>query len=54
MSSTPLFDDSLKSRADFFINKSNQIHSNRYDYSLVNYVNAHTLVTIICPTHRSV
>lgn len=34
-----------------FIEKSNKVHNNKYDYSLVNYVNARTKVKIICPTH---
>jgi hypothetical protein len=34
-----------------FINKANKKHNNFYDYSLVNYVNAITKVTIICPKH---
>ena len=36
---------------DFFINKANIIHDNRYDYSLVNYINNKTKVKIICPEH---
>ena len=27
------------------------LHGDKYDYSKVNYVNNHTLVTIICPKH---
>lgn len=34
-----------------FIYKSIKIHGNKYDYSLVNYVNAHTKVDIICKIH---
>ena len=34
-----------------FINKANEIHSNKYDYSKVNYVNSQTKVCIICPEH---
>lgn len=34
-----------------FIKKSKEIHSNKYDYSLVNYKNARTKVKIICPKH---
>lgn len=34
-----------------FINKSKNIHGNKYDYSLVEYKNAHTKVKIICPDH---
>lgn len=34
-----------------FLNRANAIHSSRYDYSLVEYVNMHTHIKIICPTH---
>jgi len=34
-----------------FIEKAKAVHGDRYDYSSVNYVNAHTKVTIICPDH---
>ena len=34
-----------------FIIKSKLVHGNRYDYSLVNYVNAKTKIKIICPIH---
>ena len=34
-----------------FINRVKKIHNNKYDYSLVNYINAHTKVKIICPIH---
>ena len=34
-----------------FITDSQKIHGNKYDYSKVQYVNAHTPVSIICPTH---
>jgi hypothetical protein len=34
-----------------FIEKAKAIHGDNYDYSKVQYVNAHTKVTIICPTH---
>jgi hypothetical protein len=30
---------------------SNEIHNNKYDYSLVDYKNANTKINIICPTH---
>ena len=32
-----------------FILKSKNIHGDKYDYSLTNYVDAHTKVKIICP-----
>lgn len=34
-----------------FIEKSKQLHGNKYDYSKVKYINNHTKVTIICPIH---
>lgn len=34
-----------------FINKSNSIHNNKYDYSNVEYINNKTKVKIICPIH---
>ena len=41
----------LKSSTDDFSYKSNIIHNNRYDYSLVDYKNALTKVRIICRQH---
>lgn len=34
-----------------FIKKSNYIHDNKYEYSLVNYINNKTKVDILCPIH---
>ena len=34
-----------------FIEKAIKIHGDKYDYSLVNYVNSYTSVKIICPIH---
>ena len=34
-----------------FIRKANERHNNKYDYSKVEYVNAHTKVCITCPKH---
>ena len=34
-----------------FINRSNEIHGDKYDYSKVVYKNSKTKVTIICPVH---
>ena len=34
-----------------FESLSRQVHGDKYDYSLVNYVNSHTKVKIICPKH---
>ncbi len=36
---------------DKFINKSKEIHGNKYDYSLVVYINSKTKIKIICPIH---
>lgn len=41
----------LKSNTNNFIRQSNKIHSNKYDYSKVKYINSHTKVCIICPIH---
>lgn len=35
------------------IEKFNIVHDNKYDYSKVHYVNTHTKVEIICPSHGS-
>ena len=36
---------------DFFIKNGNKRHDFKYDYSKVNYVNAHTKICIICSKH---
>lgn len=36
-----------------FIENSNKIHNNKYDYSKVKYINCDTKIEIICPTHGS-
>ena len=36
---------------DMFINRANEIHNNKFDYSKVEYVNSYTKVCIICPIH---
>jgi hypothetical protein len=38
---------------DKFIEKSNKIHNNKFDYSKVNYINSYSKVEIICPKHGS-
>ena len=40
-------------RGKKFIRNSKKVHRNKYDYSKVDYVNAKTEVTIICPVHGS-
>lgn len=42
---------SRKKTKEEFIEKANIIHKNKYDYSLVEYVNNKTKVKIICPRH---
>ena len=34
-----------------FIKRAKEVHGDKYDYSLVNYVNAHTKIKIVCPKH---
>jgi very-short-patch-repair endonuclease len=34
-----------------FVDKANKLHKNKYDYRLVEYVDAHSYVKIICPIH---
>ena len=34
-----------------FISKAKEIHGDKYDYSLVNYIDLNTKIKIICPTH---
>lgn len=36
---------------ELFIEKAKKVHGEKYDYSKVNYVDAKTKVTIICPKH---
>ena len=40
-----------KKTREEFIEESNKIHNNYYDYSLVNYINGKTKVIIICKKH---
>lgn len=39
------------SKQSQFIQKSQQVHNNKYDYSLVEYINSKQKVKIICPSH---
>lgn len=43
--------DELMNKQLLFIQMANQVHNNKYDYSLVGYKNTHTKVKIICPDH---
>ena len=36
---------------ELFIEKSNLIHKNKYDYSLIDYKNQRSIIMIICPEH---
>jgi len=38
-------------KTQYFINQCRELHGDRYDYSLVEYINANTKVIIICKTH---
>jgi len=43
--------ENKKYNNDIFIEKSDKVHSSKYDYSLVDYKNSNTKVKIICPEH---
>jgi very-short-patch-repair endonuclease len=43
--------EQFKRSTDDFIIEARKIHGQRYDYSQVDYVNAHTSIKIICPDH---
>jgi hypothetical protein len=42
---------SKKITSDEFVNKANEIHNNKYDYSKVEYIDNYSKVKIICPIH---
>ena len=42
---------SKKATQEEFINKAKAIHGDKYDYSLVEYINTNTYVWVICPVH---
>ena len=42
---------SKKLTQEEFINKAKEIHGDKYDYSLVEYVSSDTYVWIVCPSH---
>ena len=42
---------SKKLTTNIIINRAKNIHSNQYDYSLVDYINSTTKIKIICPLH---
>lgn len=41
----------ISSNSKEFIEKARQVHGDKYDYSKVEYINAHVPVIIICPKH---
>lgn len=41
----------VKKTTEQFIEQAEQIHGDKYDYSLVNYINNHTKIKIICKKH---
>lgn len=43
--------ETQRSNKSDFIEKANNIHNNKYDYSKVKYINTHTKVCIMCPDH---
>ena len=43
----------VKLSKDDFISKSISVHGNIYDYSIINYKNAHSKILIICKKHGS-
>lgn len=38
-------------KTEIFVEKAIKIHGKNYDYSLVDYINAHSKIIIICPIH---
>ena len=43
--------DSTRLDTRAFVEKSRRLHGDKYDYSEAQYVDAHTHVTVVCPTH---
>ena len=41
----------MKNLNEEFLASAKQVHKDKYDYSLADYVNAGTKVKIICPKH---
>lgn len=51
-SGCPKCNGGVRLSSNEFIEKSNKAHNNKYDYSLVEYKNNITKITIICPEHN--
>jgi hypothetical protein len=47
----PICGGSIKKTLDDFIMLANKTHNNKYNYSIVNYINIKTKIKIICPEH---
>ena len=47
----PKCNKSYKMAQNIFIQKANEVHNKKYNYSKVNYINTETKVCIICPEH---
>jgi very-short-patch-repair endonuclease len=43
--------NNIKKTTEYFVEQARKVHGDKYDYSKVDYVNTHTKVCIICPTH---
>jgi len=43
--------DKVRQTDEEFIEKSKNIHGDKYDYSIIKYINAHTKIKIICKKH---
>lgn len=50
-SGCPICGGSHKKTSEVFIQEAQKVHGNKYDYSLVDYVNDRTKVKIACPKH---
>lgn len=47
----PLCNGGIKKDVSYYIEKANEIHLNKYDYSKVNFINSKEKVIINCPIH---
>lgn len=47
----PKHSNSIYQRTKSFLKKAKIVHNDKYDYSLVEYINVRTKITIICPCH---
>ncbi len=46
-----MLNNNLQSKASIFINKSKNVHGDKYNYSKVEYIGSNIKVSIICPKH---